>query len=42
MDKWLAVVIIAVTLMTGLYKITELSFDRLERLQKQSQVIVEK
>lgn len=42
MIKWYHVAIIATILMLGMYKIAELCFDRLEVLQKQSQVVIER
>lgn len=41
MNKIYAIVIIVIV-MFGLYKITELSFDRLERMQLNSQKVIEK
>lgn len=41
-NKWLSIVIIVGILTYGVYKTTELYFDRIEILQKQSQVVIEK
>jgi sensor domain CHASE-containing protein len=41
-EKWYWLAIIAAIIMFGLYEITELSFDRLERMQKTAQTVIEK
>ncbi|MEM2159458.1 MAG: hypothetical protein QXN55_00710 [Candidatus Nitrosotenuis sp.] len=41
-EKWRYAVVITAIVMFGLYEITELTFDRIERLQKNSQVVIEK
>lgn len=40
--KWYYITVLVAIIMYGSYKITELYFDRIEILQKQSQVIIDK
>lgn len=42
MNKWYYVTVIVITICYSLYKMEELYFDRMEILQKQSQVVVER
>lgn len=41
-SAWTGIVLIVAILTYGVYKTTELYFDRMEILQKQSQVVIEK
>lgn len=40
--KWYYIMVIIAIIMFGVYKTVELSFDRLEILQKNSQVVITK
>lgn len=39
-EKWYFISIIVAIIMFGMYEIVELTFDRLEILQKNSQVVI--
>lgn len=39
--NWFAIITIVTIIMVGLYMITDLYFDRIDQIQKQSQVIIE-
>lgn len=41
-DKWTCIAIIVVVVTFGIYKMTELYYDKMIELQKLSQVVVEK
>ena len=41
-DKWWYITAIVAIVVFGIYKTSELYFDRIEILQKQSQVVIEK
>lgn len=42
MEKWYYITAIVGIIMFGIYKTTELYFDRLDKLQQQSQVVIER
>ncbi len=42
MDKWYAIACITAIIMYGGYKMMELYFDRIEILQKNSQIVIER